>query len=253
MRYCKKIIWLIVFLCGSVAAQEGSSSKLSRSNFDKRPNLTPVELDENQIQAYKNDNDFNYSRQLDTVNWWEAFTDWLSYIWKSFWQNLFGDIQAGSWLATVLSVLKYVLIAGIVVLVVWLFIKLNPGRAFMKPQDSPEVILSEDEEIIRDKDIPGLIERALTKGDYRLAIRYYYLLMLKLLKDYELIDYQYEKTNREYRQEISNPLTAERFQQLTRLYDFTWYGDFSVNQQQFSQAKQQFLAFQNHLNHRDNA
>lgn len=248
-QHCRRIIWLIVFLCGSVAAQESSPLTLRRANFDKQSNLTPVQLDEKQLQEYKNDKDFDYSRKLDSVNWWEAFTDWLSYIWNSFWQNLFGDFQAGSWLGTVLSVLKYALIAGVIALVIWLFIKLNPGRAFMKPQASPEVILSEDEVIIRDKDIPNLIEQALANDDYRLAIRYYYLWILKLLRDDEIIDYQYEKTNDQYGDEISNPATADRFQQLTHLYDFTWYGDFSVNQHQFRLAKQQFVAFQNHLKH----
>lgn len=237
----------LFFFCGSVSAQNDSVQNPQEVHYDERSGLQPVQFDKDQLNGYKNDGDFDYTRKIDAINWWERFTDWVSYIWNSFWHWLLGDFTAGSWLGILLNVLKYVVIAGIIALIVWLFIKLNPGKAFLKTKTPPEVLLSDEEKIIHEEDIPTLIEGALNQQNYRLAVRYYYLLILKKLKDKNLIDYQFQKTNQEYRFEIADADISKQFGNITRLYDFIWYGDFPVNKSDYAIAEGEFETMQSQL------
>ncbi|HBY68162.1 MAG TPA: DUF4129 domain-containing protein, partial [Flavobacteriaceae bacterium] len=84
------------------------------------------------------------------------------------------------------------------------------------------------EEIIRSKNIRELIEKALQNKEYRLAVRYYYLLILKKLTDAELIDYEFDKTNTDYIAEITSDTVILPFKKATNLYDYIWYGNFTV-------------------------
>src|SRR5699024_2850519 len=126
---------------------------------------------------------FDYAEKENPDNWWQSFKSWLSSLWQSFWEGLVGNLEPGSWFFNAMEFLKYILIIGLIGFAIWLFNRLNPGRALMKPTDSPEVLLSDEEKIIRSEDIPSLIEKAQANQNYRLAVRYSYLLVLKILKE----------------------------------------------------------------------
>lgn len=235
-----------------LAAQTDTLIQSAEVHFDDKSGLEPVQLNKEQLEQYKNDKAFDYSQENDKQNWWQAFKRWIHYRWTSFWEGIFGNIHPGSWLSVVVEVLKYVILAGIIVFFIGLFIRLNPGKALVTPTEKPAVFLSEEERIIREKDIPQLIDKAMAEQDYRKAVRYYYLWILKNLKEKKLIAYQHDKTNQEYRKEIGDPVLAVRFKKITRLYDFIWYGNFSINKEQYQQIHNEFKRMENQLNQREN-
>lgn len=241
------LLFFLILCCGTMSAQVDSVQEPKQIHYDDRADLQPVSFDKDQLNNYKNDSDFDYAQKINTKNWWERFVDWISYIWNSFWEWLFGDIQGGSVLAFIVEALKYIIIAAILALIVWLFIRLNPGNAFLKTKTPPEVLLSDEERIIHEKDIPALIEEALQEQNFRLAVRYHYLLILKRLKDEDLIDYRFEKTNEEYHAEISDAAIGKQFGAITRLYDFIWYGDFPVDKAQYDVVESEFKQMQSQL------
>ncbi len=242
-------LFTFIFITHQVLAQKTSDSlAISKEiQFDQNQEIQPISFDEKQIENYKKDKSFDYSREKSSESWWTAFKRWGSALWNSFWQKIFGDIKVGSWAATFVQIMKYAIIGGVIAFIIWLFIKLNPGKALLKPAKTPEVLYAEDEKIIREKDIPKLIQQAKEKGNYRLAIRYYYLLILKKLKDKKQIEYQFQKTNQEYQQEIKNAKLALQFNRITKIYDFTWYGNFEVNKIQFEEMLKEFELIQNQL------
>lgn len=246
-----RLIFLLVFLINipfaSAQKENQESAKKQVIKIDENKNLQPVKLNPQQFENFKKDKDFDYSRQYNPENWWEAFKDWLRHLWVSFWEKIFGEIQPGSWIVSFMQIMKYVLIAVVLGFIAWLFIRLNPGKSMVKPSRLPEVLLSEEEKVMNSQNISKLIEQAQTEQNYRLAIRYYYLWILKLLRDHNLIDYQYQKTNREYQQEISQSSLASQFGVITRLYDFIWYGDFKLNNRQYESAKKEFEEIQQQL------
>ena len=121
------------------------------------------------------------------------------------------------------------------------FLKVNARNIIEGKNSKSTVSLSYEEELIRDKDLPKLIQAAINDENYKLAIRYYYLLLLKNLSEKELISWQQEKTNEDYIKEIalSNHLNND-FKKLTYLYDYVWYGEFLIDQEKFLQAEINF-------------
>jgi hypothetical protein len=60
---------------------------------------------------------------------------------------------------------------------------------------------------------------------------------LKHLREKKLIDYQFQKTNSDYKSEITQDLIKADFTYLSRLYEFVWYGDFELNVTDFKKVK----------------
>jgi hypothetical protein len=100
-------------------------------------------------------------------------------------------------------------------------------------------------ENIESTDIQSLINNAENSSDYRLAIRYYYLLVLKTLSIKNHIKFEDDKTNADYLNEISTQPFVKKFSYISYIYNYTWYGEFDVNTEQYHIAK---IDFTNLLN-----
>lgn len=92
-------------------------------------------------------------------------------------------------------------------------------------------------------DFLTLINNAENDNDYRLAIRYYFLYILKTLSVKNIIKIEEDKTNSEYLREINNFKIQQKFTSALYLYNYTWYGEFDVNKFQYRAAKSKFNSF----------
>lgn len=133
-----------------------------------------------------------------------------------------------------------ILIAAVIYLV---FILLNEGGNGLftsgrnKKLDSIQEITSEN---IENADIHALIKSAESEGNFRLAIRYYYLLVLKTLSLKDHIKFEDDKTNAEYLNEIEGKPFSKTFQYVSYLYSYIWYGKFIISNNQYQKAKTNF-------------
>jgi len=213
--------------------------------YDTQSEVSPVEFSERSIEEFKNDDSFDYTEQENEDSLYAKFKRWLSRVWWSFWDWLLGDSKStGFWLGF-LEVLPYFIIITLVAFIIWLFYKLNPGARLLKSKGAPGIFFTEEEEIVKTKDIKKLIAKALEQQNYRLAVRYYYLLILKKLSEAELIEYMFDKTNNDYIAEIASEKINLQFKKVTELYDYTWYGNFEVTASDYSLAQETF----NYLEH----
>ena len=143
----------------------------------------------------------------------------------------------------------YIAIFAAVVYLV--YILLNDGGSGLfssrghKKLDNPDEITSEN---IENTDINTLIGTAENNNDYRLAIRYYYLLVLKTLSLKKHIVFEDDKTNADYLIETSGRPYEKDFTQASYLYNYIWYGEFPLTTEQYSKAKSNFSAFLIELN-----
>ena len=106
-----------------------------------------------------------------------------------------------------------------------------------------QVDLSDDERIMQEEDLDQLIAQAIKDKDYRLAVRYHYLKVLKYLIENEYIDWHPEKTNRDYINDMRTHNLSAPFRNLTFIYDYIWYGNFSPNPKVFEEIQSDFKAF----------
>ena len=207
--------------------------------YDRAP-ATPVEFDTDQIKKYAAQDEFNYVEEEAPDNIWTRFKTWINDILSRFINWILQGEEATGFLGFLVRALPYLLVAGVVALLVWLFLKVDLGGSPLKGPDLSKVILTDEQEIIENQNINELIEAALREKNYRLAVRFYYLLLLQKLAQKELIDWEVQKTNADYVYELKDAGLRNTFTRLTRVYDFIWYGNFEVNETDFAKAETEF-------------
>lgn len=134
----------------------------------------------------------------------------------------------------------------IIVLKAFLGVQLDFWNVPKKNKRNSTSLVYEDEDI-NQVDLDGLLQNAIKDQKYRQAIRYYYLISLKLLSDKKLITYHKDKTNSEYLFEIENTATRQQFSYLSYIFNYVWYGEFSVNESDFKTVESKYQSFKKDL------
>ncbi|MBD0836953.1 hypothetical protein ICJ84_16065 [Aestuariibaculum suncheonense] len=140
----------------------------------------------------------------------------------------------------------YIAIALAVIGLVYVLFK-EGGNGWFQSKQNRNITHHQEitSENIEHTDINLLIKQAEDLGDYRLAIRYFYLLVLKNLSLKKYIKFEDDKTNSEYLNEISNTPFSDKFAYTSYLYNYIWYGKFPVNDVQYNKAKGNFTTLLN--------
>lgn len=233
MRNTIKQILLVSLFCllasGQVMAQEDTTPEAdSQAPAYRFP-------DEERLEEFRNSEDFQYLEQAAPgKSLWDRFWAFVKRV-LSF---LFGG-QSSSLLGNVIRFLIYALALGAVGFAVYRLILIRTGRITAKTSGeslNPEVA----EEDIHALDFEKLLTEAVAGGNWRLAIRLRYLQTLKLLSDRELIDWEPYKTNHEYGHEIGTGDLRERFERISRYFDYAWYGEFQVNEKHYQRVGEIF-------------
>ncbi|MBC2845785.1 DUF4129 domain-containing protein [Winogradskyella flava] len=198
------------------------------------------DISEKDLESYKADDDFNYIEVQQEESFLDRAYRWLRNILRKFWEAIFGVGTATGFLYFVFRILPYILLGVLIFLLIRFFLKVNSNRLIMKTKAQGNITITEEEQIIKNEDIPALIKEAINQKNYRLAIRYYYLLSLKYLTENDTISWQPQKTNEDYIKEIGKTSLKDGFKNITRIYDYVWYGEFGVDALKFEALKQPF-------------
>ncbi|WP_226968018.1 DUF4129 domain-containing protein [Zobellia roscoffensis] len=205
-------------------------------------------ISEDELNKFYEDDAFQYEITEAERTWWDDFKSWLSNIMLRIFEGIFGVDEASGILAVVIRIFPYVLLGILIYILIRFFLNINSTSLKQAKANAALVSLSEEERIIKNENIHDLIEQALARKDYRLAVRYSYLHVLKLMSEKELITWKPQKTNDDYLQEISKTNLQKPFTTITRLYDFTWYGDFHISEVEYQKARKAFLSIEKIIN-----
>ncbi len=233
-----KLHWLLL-LCFSFAQFSIAQQNEQPINFDD----TTVEkqlITEDDLEAYKADDDFNYTEIAAEESFLDKAYRWLQNILRKFWESIFGVGTATGFLYFIFRVLPYILLGFLLFLLIRFFLKVNSKNLINKAKEKGSILFTEEEQIIKNEDIPALIQDAVNQKNYRLAIRYYYLLSLKNLTLNENILWQPQKTNEDYIKEIETDHLKVDFKNITKIYDYVWYGEFNVDAVKYEALRHPF-------------
>lgn len=247
LKYGILISFLFLFFGISYPQQADSLSEVRKLRYDETSDLKPVEFDQSRIEEYKKSKDFDYLDTAEKDSWWTRFKKWLNAKYNQFINWLFGDYEANSVLAFFIDIIPFILLLLLLALIAWLFSRLNPGGNILREPKTSEVFLTEEEELVRNEDLPALIKEAVKNGNFRMAVRYYYLNELRKLDKLNLISYEYQKTNRDYTSELQDDDIRKHFSEITKLYEFIWYGSFQVSETDYRLAEKGFLRMERTL------
>ena len=101
-----------------------------------------------------------------------------------------------------------------------------------------------DDEVTRE-DIFSLnfreeINKAVESKDYRLAVRFLFLRLLKDLSSKGFLQLGKDNTNRDYLRQLQGTPHYSSFLRLTRHFEFCWYGQFELDKEKFSAIRNEF-------------
>ncbi|WP_299334077.1 DUF4129 domain-containing protein [uncultured Psychroserpens sp.] len=196
----------------------------------------------NDLKDKYNGNDFIYERSTENSGWWTRFKQWLTDFFKDLF-NINTDARAADITDIILKVFYVVIFLLVVFFIVKAIINKEGNWVFGKSSDKSIIPVTDIENNIYEADFKSLIQNAEKENNYRLAIRYYYLWLLKTLSEAEIIDYDVEKTNSDYYIEIEKEEMKKDFSYTSYLYNYIWYGEFDIDDNQFNKAKDAFTQF----------
>jgi len=245
LRNTSMRILLLFFLCltsvvSALAVDLNAGSPKTRALVRTDTVAVSVRnLDRQQIEALKSQKDFIYDDvPPPRQSLWERFWNWL---WDII-AGIFNDKVSG-------RTVKYgvlLILAAAAIFIAFKLIGADLAWFAKKPKSIP-VPYTIGEENIHEINFGDEIERAVSQGNYRLAVRLFYLSSLKTLTDKNLIHWQPEKTNHAYLQELKDEGKKQLFSELTRQFEYVWYGEFKLSKERFADIKTSFEQFNSRL------
>ena len=146
------------------------------------------------------------------------------------------NLSGLSWLGWI-----FVIVFGAAVIGLIIYLIVNSSK---KPKNV-SIDTNDFYEDIAPADIPltelqKRLNQALDKGDYRGAVRIYYLFILKDLSEKKWIFWEKEKTNMHYLREMSGKSEFDDFNKSISYFEVIWYGKREIDQNQFETIQPNF-------------
>ncbi len=186
-------------------------------------------IDKNYKEKYLNNPNFNYSRSPSFLT---RIRQWMISKIIEFFNT--SDVDAAKIFRTIKITFYVIILLGVIYILIKLFLNKEMRWIFKKNPDSGQTEFKSIVEDISEVDFKELIDKAISYENYRLAIRYYYLWLLKGLDKASLIQYDVEKTNYDYQEELSHSTFSEDFKRASYYYSYIWYGEFLIGEKEFS-------------------
>jgi hypothetical protein len=201
----------------------------------------PKKIKENIQSRYKG-NEFDYSTSKPRESFWEKLQRKIIKIIES----IFGktSLSSSENIANVAIRLFAIVVVGFLLYFIVKYL-LGKNGSFIFGKKNKKLDISEKElhENIHEINFPESIAQFENNGEYRSAIRYQFLYILKKLSDKKIIVWNPEKTNKDYVAELKDQHLKNEFSKLSYIFDYVWYGEFGIDKEGYSRFKQQYQSF----------
>ncbi len=241
----KKSIYILFLL--SLFFFKGFAYDKDTLNIDKNTHVLVHEFPNDFKEKYQGDEFvYEYEFENNSTSLWERIKAWLSRVFEwlvRFFKELFGfdsPVSARNFTEYFIKTIYFIAFIAIIYLIAKTLLKKEGNWVFGRSTDSLDITTESLEVDILATDFDYLIEKAMQVSDYRLATRYYYLKTLKKLTHKGIIDWDPEKTNYDYYQEIKEEGVQKQFQYISYLYNYSWYGEFELDTTAYGEVKAAF-------------
>ena len=148
---------------------------------------------------------------------------------------------------------KGILIFLAVLLLLFLIVRFVAGDAVLyssRIQRKQVVNIEDIESNLERADLTSFLDKALGNQDYRLAVRLYYLSIIKALSSAGHINWKKDKTNGQYLRELRYKKHANMriLGAVTRIFEYVWYSDTVFGKGQFEEIQLEFKQLLQSLN-----
>jgi hypothetical protein len=235
------LLLISVFSPPPATAENDPESRLSADS-----SAVDVRLpDSNRIASYQNDPDFRYNTGREEQM---SFMEMLLFELIRFLERMFGDGTGEQ----ALNIFFLIVVIAALALLINQLMKGNIRGAFYGRQSAPAIRFSGSEETMSTEQLDRLIGEARKSGNYREAVRLTYYKLLRELAGAGLISWASGKTNIDYLYELQPHPSAGPMKQLTRIYDFTEYGNFDIDSSGYDRVEQLSKQIMNRISKAEN-
>ncbi len=147
----------------------------------------------------------------------------------------FGGFGAFGW------VLLGIFIIGLAILIYYMFV--NAERKGAKVKSIPFELEETNPIEIPLTELERLLQEALRQGDYRGAVRIYFIFIVRGLAQRDWISWKKEKTNFHYLREMTGREEYKDFNTSVSYFEFIWYGEREIDAVKFEEIKPKFTRF----------
>lgn len=236
IRKCLHGIFLIIFLI----TIHGAGAQSQDSTTVKQQNFNAISSESKQLVQTRNVNQAQVEKLRRDDAFWYVNTTPIREEAKPPSESFSNKLGRQKWFRNLMWLL---MIGGFIAVLVWFLVSGNV-KLFRKKR----VSVSKPENIIVPENIFDInyseeIYKAINTENYRLAIRLMYLQLLKDLSQKGIIKYKQERTNNDYVMQLYNTPYYKPFFQLTRHFEYTWYGQFLIIPEAFKTIQADFKSF----------
>lgn len=132
-----------------------------------------------------------------------------------------------------------------VLVLVYVIFKAVGGDAILVSRQierNKPIRLEDLETNLHEADVESFLDKSIREGNYRLAIRLYYLAIIKELSLKGIIEWKKDKTNGQYLRELRKNKYAnlQAFRNVTRIFEYVWYSTMGFDQGKFKEVQLEF-------------
>lgn len=150
-----------------------------------------------------------------------------------------------------LKVFQYLMIGVAIGILVYVLLRVFASELFLSAKKSKVKLsynINDVENNLENAPLKNMIAEAIAARQFKVAIRLYYLLILKELDTQKAIKWHKEKTNTQYLNEMRTNKSFNQFKLVTRLFEFVWYGNQDeISAAEFEQIEPTFKNFLNQI------
>jgi hypothetical protein len=189
-------------------------------------------VDQNSLDEFKADSQYQYGRPQEGVSPWQRFVIWIL--------SIIGKFLLFATQTLIGKAVFYLLLIGILIWVILKLLNIDAKDLFYRGSAERKINHKLSEENIHELDFEKLIDTAVSKNEYRSAVRLTFLYALQKLSDAQVINWLPGKTNDDYLKEVKQHAASSRLQELRYYFDYAWYGHFEINENTYQDVKQSF-------------
>ncbi len=217
-----KLIKFSIFIFAILFISQAYVFAQNKTVYDKKSEIKIK--DSKNIQKYLDDNYYKYNQEK--VDNSQGFIQKIIYYLQRFLSKIFGYKHT--------SLIFYILVFSAMFFILIKLLGFKYNSMFFKNKNvnlKSEMFISEDE--LKNVDLDELIKQAVNQKNYNSAVRYSYLKYIKLLINKNIIVWDVNKTNTDYKKELFDTKFQKNFKELSFFFEYIWYGEFKIDETQF--------------------
>lgn len=217
-RFTSLTFVFLLFFCINLKGQNQEDSLVvdeSRSKYART-------IDTSTYEVYRSNSDYQY----EEVRYEESN---LRRMWRRFWSRFFKSLGKG--LSS--EIFQYIIIIVAAAGVIYFILKSQFANVIRKEPTEKRSYVEELDIRVSENVLEEKWKHAKNNKDWRNAIRYAYLISLKKLDEKKLIQWKEWKLSEDYVQELKHTEWKQDFTDMTKFFNYSWYGQGELHQEGF--------------------